>query len=310
MNYTITTYKEGYIEDQFKIGSARYDKWRMGGQTRPEQLEATYTGPDFDPETKFYAFLGSEMVGFLTATEKKDDQVKAALFEFPFLKEGHEDALDQLVEFAFDKLRTKGYKLLITRAGPYWGNTKELAENYNFTYASDIVKAGEIHIDEFELTSLDKPKDLLPYNYERDIDELAIIFSKRFNVPVDKMKTNLSRFKDLKVGDIVKNPWDQELTAVSNVVGRIDDKLVARAVAMNVEAFGSKNVTLISFHVEEGYEDLKSQLLRQIISDCKDQDYHRLIIHTGLWGTHPDDTFFEPFGFTFPTKLAYYHKNL
>lgn len=310
MNYTITTYKEGYIEDQFKIGSSIYDKWRMGGQTRPEQLVKTYTGSDFDPETKFYAFDDPEMVGFLTVTEKKDEEEKTAFFEFPFIKQGHEDALDPLVQFAFQKLRNKGYKQLITRAGHYWGKSKELAEKYDFTHSNDIVRAGEIHLDEVDLSTFEVPNDLIPYNYERDIDELAEVFSQRFNVPVEKMKNNLSRFKDLKVGETIKNPWDQELTLVSNVVGRINDKLVARAVAMNVEAYGSKNVSLISFYVKEGYENLKSQLIRQIISDCKDQEYHRLIIHTGLWGSHPEDSLFEPFGFTFHTKLAYYHKKL
>lgn len=310
MNYTITTYKEGYIDDQFKIGSAIYDKWRMGGQTRPEQLVETYAGPNFDPETKFYAFDGTEMVGFLTTTEKTDKAEKTAFFEFPFLKQGHEGALDPLVQFAFNKLRDKGYKGLITRAGQYWGNSKELAEKYNFSHSNDIVKAGEIHLDEVELSTFEEPNDLMTYNYDRDIDELAAIFSERFNVPVEQMKNNLSRFKDLKVGETIKNPWDQELTLVSNVVGRIDGKLVARAVAMNVEVFGSKNVSLISFYVKEGHENLKSQLIRHIISDCKNQEYHRLIIHTGLWGSHPEDSFFEPFGFTFHTKLAYYHKKL
>ncbi|MFV2014931.1 MAG: hypothetical protein ACC656_05865 [Candidatus Heimdallarchaeota archaeon] len=310
MNYIFTTYKDGYIDDQFRIGREIYDKWRMGGQTRPEQLKKTYSEPDFDPETKFYTFLGSEMVGFLTATEKNEEEEKTAFFEFPFLKKGHESALDPLIQFAFDKLRAKGYKVLITRAGHYWGKSKELAEKYDFEYYSDIVRAGEIHLDEFDLSSLEEPKDLLPYDYDRDIDELVEVFSKRFNVPVDKMKSNLSRFKDLQIGETIKNPWDQELTLVSNVVGRIGGELVARAVAINVEAYGSKNVNLISFYVKDGYENLKSQLIRQIIDDCKDQEYHRLIIHTGLWGSHPDDSYFEPFGFTFYTKLAYYHKKL
>ncbi|MHA2030460.1 MAG: hypothetical protein ACW99A_16535 [Candidatus Kariarchaeaceae archaeon] len=310
MEYKITTYKDGHIEDQFKIGSLIYDKWRMGGQTRPDQLKAAYTGPDFDPETKFYAFAGDEMVAFLTAKEKTDEEEKSAFFEFPYIKNGHETVLDQIVKYSFEILKNKGFKILITRAGYYWGKTKQLAENYGFEFTSDIVRAGEVHLDEYDETVLDAPKDLLVYDYDRDIDELADIFAKRFNIPVEKMKQNLSRFKDLKVREKIKNPWDQELTLVSNVVGRIDGKLVARAVAMNVEAYGSKNVNIVSFYVEDGYEYMKSQLLRKIIEDCKDQEYHRLIIHTGLWGSHPDDGYFEPFGFTFHTKLAYYNKKL
>ena len=124
------------------------------------------------------------------------------------------------------------------------------------------------------------------------------------------MKDNLNRFKDLQVRQTIKNPWDQELTLVTNVVGRVNGELVGRAVAMNVGSYGSKNVNVISFYVKEGFENLKSQLLRKIIEDSKDQEYHRLIIHTGLWGSHPEDNFFEEFGFKFYTKLAYYHKNL
>ncbi|MHA2276766.1 MAG: hypothetical protein ACXAC2_13415, partial [Candidatus Kariarchaeaceae archaeon] len=218
MEYKITTYKDGHIEDQFKIGSLIYDKWRMGGQTRPDQLKAAYTGPDFDPETKFYAFAGDEMVAFLTAKEKTDEEEKSAFFEFPYIKNGHETVLDQIVKYSFEILKNKGFKILITRAGYYWGKTKQLAENYGFEFTSDIVRAGEVHLDEYDETVLDAPKDLLVYDYDRDIDELADIFAKRFNIPVEKMKQNLSRFKDLKVREKIKNPWDQELTLVSNVV--------------------------------------------------------------------------------------------
>jgi hypothetical protein len=310
MEYRITTYKEGYIDDQFAIGSSIYDKWRMGGQTRPEQLHKTYSGSDFDPELKFYAFAGDEMVAFLTTKEKEAEDEKSAFFEFPYIKIGHERVLDQIVQHAFESLKNKGFKVLITRAGHYWGQSKQLAEEYGFVYAKDIVRAGEVHLDEYDETALDKPENLLEYDYVRDIDELADIFAKRFNVPVENMKQNLSRFKDLRIGEKVKNPWDQELTLVSNVVGRVQNKLVARAVAMNVESYGSKNVNIISFHVEEGFEYMKSRLLRKIIEDSKNQEYHRLIIHTGLWGSHPEDSYFEPFGFTFHTKLAYYKKKL
>ncbi|OLS18612.1 MAG: hypothetical protein HeimC2_44240 [Candidatus Heimdallarchaeota archaeon LC_2] len=310
MNYKFTTYKEGYIESQFLIGSGIYDKWRMGGQTRPEQLKVAYTGADFDPETKFYAFIENEMVAFLTSTEKKDEENKSAFFEFPFIKKGYDDVLDQLIQYAFEKLRKKDFKILITRAGHYWGKTKSLADDYGFELKNDIIHAGELHLDEIDTSTLEYPKDLLSFNAEKDIDDLAEIFASRFNIPVEKMKKNISRFKDLQIGQTIINPWNQELTLVTNVVGRVDGKLVARAVAMNAESYGSKNVNIISFYVKDGYEKMKSQLIRKIMEDCKDQEYHRLIVHTGLWGSHPEDSYFEEFGFKFLTKLAYYHKNL
>ena len=91
------------------------------------------------------------------------------------------------------------------------------------------------------------------------------------------MKENLDRFKDLQIGQTIKNPWDQELTLVTNIVGRVNDELVARVVAMNAESYGSKNVNIISFYVKDGYERLKSQLIRKVMEDSKDQEYHRLI---------------------------------
>lgn len=309
MDYTFDTYRDGYIDAQFEIGSLKYDMWRMGGQTRKQQLEATYSAPEFDPETRFYAFHEGKMVAFLTSSEKDADK-KEAYFEFPYYLPGHKAVIDPLVQYSFEKLRAKGFKTLITRAGPYWGNTKRLADHYGFFFVSDIARAGIIELDEFDERNLVEPKGVIPYNYERDIDELSEIFSKKFQVPIETMKQNLSRFKDLKVGGSVKNPWDQKLTLISNVVARLGGKLVGRGVVMNVESFGSKTANLISFHIEENRNDIKQQIVRKLLEDCRSQEYHRLVIHTGLWGVHADDSYFEEFGIKFNPKLSYYHKNL
>ena len=110
MDYQIETYQEKFLEDQFKIGSGMYDKWRMGGQTRIEQLKTAYSAPDFDPLTRFYALLNEEIVGFLTASSIKDQQ-NNTYFEFPYYKKGHENSQQELAEHAFQKLRERGSKL-------------------------------------------------------------------------------------------------------------------------------------------------------------------------------------------------------
>ena len=309
MKYTIKTYEEGFIEDQFKICSRLFDKWRMGGQTRRDQLKTHYSKENFDPETRLYAFDGDNMVAFLAATSK-DGSEGEAYFEFPYFYEGHNGASEQLIDHAFQKLKEKGFTKLITRAGPYWGQTKENALRYGFTIESEIVTESQIALDEFDMTQLLDPNGVNELNFETSGMKLAEFMAPRWNTTVEQAYKNMNPLGSLKIGESRPNPWDQLFTLVSRLVIFEGEEIVGEAMAANVEAFGSKTVNLISLNAKDDSARIKSKLLNQILQDCKNQEYHILVVHSGPWGAPANERFFSDLGLKFSSKLAYYCKNL
>ncbi|MHA2403892.1 MAG: hypothetical protein ACXADH_12930, partial [Candidatus Kariarchaeaceae archaeon] len=287
MGYDIKTYQEGFIKDQFKIGSAKYDKWRMGGQTRIPQLNATYSQPDFDPKTRFYAFSDKKMVGFLTAAAQPDSENASttAFFEFPYSRFGYEDCEPQLIEHAISTLRSYGINTLVTRAGEYWGKTEEYAKKLGFTYSSDIVRAAEIDINKFEPSSSERGLSILPFNFDAHHVEVADLVAKQYQVPLEQAKQSIIPFQDMNPGDSMKNPWDQELTLVSHLVVLRDEKVVARILVMNVESFGPETANIRALQFKEGNESFViANLISSVIGDSGSRSYTKLILHTGLWG--------------------------
>lgn len=310
MTYVIKTYQEGFLDQQFKIGSAKYDKWRMGGQTRISQLQQTYSHPDFDPETRFYAFLEDEMVAFLNASDKKESERRVAFFEFPYYKTNHKAAVAPLVEFAFTKLKEQGFDTLVTRAGPYWGNTSHMAERYGFIETQQIVRAASLDLDDVDQRLFDYNSKLSQFNPDIHLRGVVDLVVEKFNITPDQAKQNLSQLAGLNIGDIMTNPWDQTLTLLSSNVVEVNGKIVGRSVVLNVESFGSKTANLTNLMIKNDDPAIKKQLMGGIIRDLIKLEYHRLIIHTGPWGIHPNDEHFEEFNLKFKPKLAFFEKHL
>ena len=88
MTYKIKPYQESFLDDHVKIGTEVLKNWDNIGQSPKESLLQQYSQPDFDPNTKLYAFFGDKMVGFVTSKilrneNNSSDQV-VALSEFRF----------------------------------------------------------------------------------------------------------------------------------------------------------------------------------------------------------------------------------
>lgn len=310
LTYTIKTYQEGFLEDQFRIGSAKYDYWRMGGQTRVPQMQKIYSKSDFDPETRFYAFEGDTMVAFLNAADKREEDRKVAFFEFPYYAKRHKDAIAPLVDHAFSQLKNKGFESLITRAGPYWGNTLQMAKKYGFVETQQIARAATMDLDHVDRKLYHQLSSISYFNPDKHLEGVAELVAEKFKITTDQAKQNLSRPANLSIGDTITNPWGQTLTLLSSNVADIDGKIVGRSVVMNNEYYGSKTANLMNLMVKNDDAQIKRRLMGGIIRDLIKLEYHRLIIHTGLWGIHPKDEYFDEFNLKFKTKLAYFEKQL
>ena len=154
--YEIKTYSEDVLDAQYEIGSKEQANRRGWQMTPIESLKQTYSGENFDPTTKFYAYKDNEMVGYVTATIQppSDDGEAIARLEFPIVLAEHPSAKDQLMNHALDNLKNRGINKIQSRVSEFWPGSREFSEKYGFSYQSDISRRGILEIK-------DHPTDLL-----------------------------------------------------------------------------------------------------------------------------------------------------
>ena len=138
--YIIKTYKEGFEEEQEKVGAKVAQDWINAHQTPADRLKEVYSQPEFDPETRHYCFKGDKMVGFLTSKVLKEEEgeEKKASLVFPSVLSGHEEAVSLLYDAAIKTLKEKGVKKVESYASALCGSQVELANKYDFSYVKDV----------------------------------------------------------------------------------------------------------------------------------------------------------------------------
>lgn len=147
MSYALKNYSESYLERQFEIGNQQISTWLGGQQTPVDRLRKIYSQDDFDPETKFYALQDGLVVGFIPAKILANQtEGLSANLEFPLIAPGNEGVEELLIDFAFDSLRKKGVKKVISRASPRWGKTMEYTEKYNYSSKKLMWKNAELEV--------------------------------------------------------------------------------------------------------------------------------------------------------------------
>ncbi|HUU87600.1 MAG TPA: hypothetical protein VMX17_07575, partial [Candidatus Glassbacteria bacterium] len=124
-DYEIKIYEAGFEEAQAKIGVEETTEWTGFGQTPAEQLKIYYSVPEFDPETRLYAFKGDEMVGFIVSKilPEDEDKIVKAQHDFPIVKKGHEKVSEVLYKKCIETLKAKGAKIIEARVGKGWLGT-------------------------------------------------------------------------------------------------------------------------------------------------------------------------------------------
>ena len=210
MAYEIKNFQTEFADSQEKIGKEVVSKWKNAGQTNAEQLKKLYSGENFDPETKFYAFKEKQMVGFLTSTIQKKEEGKPlfANLEIPLVLESDKGASKLLFEKAVSKLKEKGVKKIRTRAAPYWGNTIALAEEYGFNKDPEVLSRDsvfnpkEISIpDDLDLSSISE------YEKETDRELLISFLTKAHGTPEEELQGLLHQLDNIEslVGELINH---------------------------------------------------------------------------------------------------------
>lgn len=201
MSYTIKNYSEEYLEKQYEIGNEILSQWSGAGQSSVENLKQAYSQEGFDPEMKFYAFKGDEMVGFCTSAQipnQRGDEPKKAFIEFPLVTEGHEEAVELLFATALGTLREKGYKAVRCRAGDGWTGTKSQVEKYDFNFHSDLFKRAEFNPQTIDISTLPDAGTITQLDYEKHTDQLIELVKNEYDVTAEQAKAAVDNLINLK----------------------------------------------------------------------------------------------------------------
>ena len=291
--YTIKNFQEEFLEEQEKVGIEATKDWSGFGQTPAATLKQIYSGENFDPETKFYAFDGDKLVGFLTSTIlPEQDGIKKANLEFPIVLAEHEECAELLFNSAIETLKKKGVKKVQTRVGDVYKGTQEKADAWGYNFSQDLyifmeAKVEDISVDESDI-------EVLEFDSSRDLEQMIEIFVNKFGATKEYAQSNFER--------ITK---DKESFPVHLVI-RKDDKIVGRALAYLFPR-DPKEFNLGNFYFED--EKYFVPLLSQTLSRIKEHDAE--MVSQYLYGSSLSlEEQYKSFGFSRAGKIDYYEKEI
>jgi len=190
MNYQFKHYSESYLEQQYEIGNNHLSTWLGAQQSPVNRLRDIYSQADFDPETKFYALNDTEVVGFITA---KQIDGNSANMEFPLIKPGHEVVEEELMEFAFNALKTKDISKVISRVSPRWGTTSDYANKYGYTEKELMWKNGRLMVSSYIQPSADIETTEVTESDYKEIKSILIAFRENTEEEAQKQLDLLKR---------------------------------------------------------------------------------------------------------------------
>jgi len=276
-DYVIKSYEEGFIEKQAEVGTEVVKEWSFFGQSSAEQLKQAYSRDDFDPETRLYCFKGNKLVGFLTAAINKNEEEKFAFLRLPFILPRHEEVEDLLFNEIVEVLKKKDIKILRAEASDKWGNTLDMIKKWDFEKKEVSFYALSANLNEVAL-EVDEALEVLPFDYEKDVEPMVEIFIKEYGYPEEAARQN---FENIRTFDQV----------IAHLIVRKDDKLVGRALAYHTD--DPKVAVNGMIH---GDDDTKKALQAVIFEKSKESNVESMNMLFGSQNKNLIPTY-EQFGF-------------
>ncbi len=308
MKYEIKSYKEEFLEDQVKIGNEETKKWRFSGQTSVEQLKVVYSQPNFDPETRLYAFQDEKMVGFVTSSIVEEEGKKIGDARIPFVLEGHEEARSALLERAIEVLKSKGAKTLRTPVSKYWGHTIQFAEKFGFKFQSDITLRCRKELGEFDKTKLVDPVDVQLFDYNKHASSVVKLVMKIFNATEEQAQAVVDRYQDWKIGE-EKSPFGFPQKLILHLLVIENNEVIGRWLGFTDqrEEGEEKTVNIFAGYIKDNDSMVGSQLLAAAIRESKKVKMDALLINIG---TPEEKKIYTPYGLEFDIVTSWYTKEL
>jgi hypothetical protein len=196
--YSVQDYQKGFEEDQVRIGREVARNWIWPYAYDLADLLQLHAQPDFDPTTRHYCFLGTEMVGYMFSviTPSQGAAVSRANLDFPRMLPGHEQAAELLVERAFETLKRKGVSRVLGRVTTMVPGNIQLAERLGFSisdwgykvYYSYEMKWGRLNFPDNAVVEVDP---------DTDLDECAQIAARWYGCPPEWCRSLLTEWHEV-----------------------------------------------------------------------------------------------------------------
>jgi len=207
--YSIQSYQQGFDEEQARVGIEAANLWLWPLAHEEQDLKRIHTQPNFDPETSWYCFDGSKMVGFISMSLPSTDSVgnpRAVLF-IPRSRPGYEETSDLLIERSLEVLREKGVRKVEIQVSTMFKNRAALLERWGFApsqdqgwgykvYYSYDMRQGELGVDTANVSEVSASEE-----YDESA-ELAAIWYKK---PKEWCKDLLDEWH--ATGEVITHPF-------------------------------------------------------------------------------------------------------
>lgn len=296
MTYEIRTYSEEYLEKQFEIGNSHLKDWPGTGQTQVDNLKQYYARDNFDPETKFYAFKDGEMVGFQTATIKplkEGETVVRANMEFPLVVEGHDAAIDLLMEHAMHALRAKGVGRVQSRGSPLWGNTMDLVTKYNYELKRTLSQSGVMSLSNYSDSGIEGAR---PFE-ESDLDAVRRMYIEEMKMPEQQVD---NQFNFLSANPDAIAAWNLYIE---------DGVVLGNSIVTYLGGDRSKGIMSNIFASGEREAEIREKILNAHLRQLKERGVEELtVLLFGQWLDRQSE--YEKYGMQFNLPLNLYHRDL
>lgn len=224
MKYEIKSYQEDFLEEIYEVGIEALKDWLYEAQTPVVSLKETYSRPDFDPETRLYAFKNGKMIGFVISRVLGDidGKIKADI-SYPRVLKGYNDAFELLFQKIIEVLKKKGVQVARTTASEKWPNTIETLEKLGYNYVSDRYILFNFETEKYENDKSLKLQEISEYNHEKDKEQVANYIMQLRGIDEDRANSYL---------DSIVNIYSEEIFV--HIIARRKNEIVSRLMCTHI----------------------------------------------------------------------------
>jgi hypothetical protein len=287
VSYEIKTFEQKLIDEQARIGIEATKGWTQYRQTPAEELRRTYSGPSFDPSTRFYALLKGELVGFLTASIASSAGEKTAVIRLPLVKKGHDSAQKELMDHALKALKEKGVSVITTDVARGWTNWETLLKQYKFEDTGVSSYIAEKSISSVNLSSLPAPTGVEQYERGKDREAFCTMLTAT-GMPAERTKAMVDEYESGAKGSYLRRiaviRKDNKTVAASAITVPDNETDVARIMrvmtlpGVKLSDVGAKIIRkLIETGAKDGLKRVRLTLMPETV-----QEYNDILSHIGV----------------------------
>ena len=295
----IRNFKREYVQLQSLLGLEVTKDWNHYFQIRPERLEYIYSAPTFDPDTRFYAFDGDTLVGFISsAIDGNKDGIVWSTTQYPIVNPEYPDAEELLMERMLNTLRSKGANVVRARLGHDYANIRPLDEflaKYGFEFESHHFDCRtRIYSGSVDTSQGESKANPEPFVHSRDFDDVQALYLE-------------SDGRD----DYLKNAqrmWEEFKTGHTNLVVRENDGVVAQAALY----WGINNpgaAVLDHIRMTSGAPlEIRESIYARFIRIAQEKEIPEVLLYVPIVVDKPESLY--PFANLRFTRYAWYSRNL